>query len=154
VDEQGGKVFCLVEAQDAEPAASMHREATDWSPTISTRRRKAPRRRLLARQLGREDVDRLDHRRLRQQLGRLRHQSGRDKAPEVGLPARVVREGVEDAELRWAKADREPRDGCRFLLDQASPLSRKLVTSASLPGLASRRTSSPTVTIVGLPSTL
>ena len=64
----------------------MHREATDWSPTISTQSRKAPSRRLLSRQLDREDVDRLDYRRLRQQLGRLRHQSGRDMAPEVGLP--------------------------------------------------------------------
>ena len=36
---------------------------------------------------------------------------------------------------------------------RASPPSRKLVTSASLPGLATRRTSSPTVTIVKLPST-
>jgi hypothetical protein len=35
---------------------------------------------------------------------------------------------------------------------KASPPSRKLVTSASLPGFAIRRTTSPTVTIVVLPS--
>jgi hypothetical protein len=36
----------------------------------------------------------------------------------VCLAAGVVGEGVEDAELRWSKADREPCDRCRLLLDQ------------------------------------
>jgi hypothetical protein len=70
VDEQGGKVFCLVEAPDAETAVRVHQEPMGWSPTTSTRLRKAPSRRQLPRQLGRDDVDRLDHRRLRQQLRR------------------------------------------------------------------------------------
>src|SRR5215211_216297 len=74
--------------------------------------------RQLPRQLGRQDVDWLDDRWLRQQLRRLGHERGRHPAPKVGLAARVVGEGVEDAELRWAKADREPGDGRWFLLYQ------------------------------------
>src|SRR6266542_704271 len=65
-----------------------------------------------------DDVDRLDHRRLLEQLGGLRHQGVGDPTRQVGLPARVVGEGVEDAELRRPEADREPRDRRRLLLDQ------------------------------------
>ena len=55
--------------------------------------------RQLPGQLRRQAIDRLDHRWLRQQLRRLGHQGGRHLAAKVGLPARVIREGVEDAEL-------------------------------------------------------
>ena len=37
--------------------------------------------------------------------------------PQVCLTARVVREGVEDTELRRAKTDREPGDGGRLLVE-------------------------------------
>ena len=36
VDEQAGKIFCLVEAPDAETANTVHRRPTAWSPTRST----------------------------------------------------------------------------------------------------------------------
>ena len=61
-------------------------------------------------------------------------------------------EGIEDAELRGSKADREPGDSRRFLLRQGQAPSGKLVTSVSMPGLATRRTSSPTVTMARSPS--
>jgi len=55
---------------------------------------------VLLRKLGRKDLDRLDHGWLLQQLRRLGHQRGGYLAAEVCLAARVVGEGVEDAELR------------------------------------------------------
>jgi Protein of unknown function (DUF4242) len=121
VDEQGGKIFCLVEAPDAETAVRLYRDVHGLVPDHIPQGQKASGRRLLPGQLGREDVDRLDYRWLLQQLGRLGHQGGRHLTPQVGLPARVIGEGVEDAELRGAKADREPGEGCRFLLDQGQP---------------------------------
>jgi hypothetical protein len=54
--------------------------------------------RCLSRKLGREDLSLLDHRRLHEEVGRSRHQRRGDPARKVGLPTRVVREGVEDAE--------------------------------------------------------
>jgi hypothetical protein len=48
VDEQGGKVFCLVEAPDAEVAVRVYPKPTGWSPTTSTQWRTAPRQQLLA----------------------------------------------------------------------------------------------------------
>src|SRR4029453_1423284 len=71
----------------------------------------------LPRQLGRKDIDLLDNGRLCEKLGSFRHQCGRDAPGEVRLPARVVREGVEDAERRWTESYREPRDGCGLRLD-------------------------------------
>ena len=35
VDEEAGKTFCLVEADDAEAANTVHRKHTDWSRTRS-----------------------------------------------------------------------------------------------------------------------
>ena len=37
VDEKAGKIFCLVEAPDAEAANTVHRERTGWWPTTSSR---------------------------------------------------------------------------------------------------------------------
>jgi hypothetical protein len=99
--------------------------------------------RQLPRQLGREDVDRLDDRRLRQQLGRLGHQGGRDSAAEVRLAPRVVGESVEDAELRGSKTIANQAMVAGSSSTRAKPPSRKLITSASLPGLTTKRTSKP-----------
>ena len=97
----------------------------------------------LPRQLGRDDVDRLDHRWLRQQLGRLRHQRGSHLTAKVCLATRVVREGVEDAELRWAKADRELGNGCRFLLHQGQPSLKEAGHLGLLAGLGDQANKQP-----------
>src|SRR5215216_2915462 len=86
--------------------------------------RSAQLRQLLG-QLRRQDVDCLDDWWLRQQPRRLSHQSGRHLAPKVSSATRVVGKDVEDAELRWAKADREPGDGRRFLLHQGQAALRE-----------------------------
>jgi len=72
----------------------------------------------LPRKLGRQDIDLLDGGRLREEFGSRRLQSGSDTAGEVGLPARLIREGVEDAERGRPQADRKPRGRRRLLLDQ------------------------------------
>ena len=51
VDEAAGKIFCLVEAPDAEAANIVHRRRTASSPTRSTPSRKA---RAMSRDLVRE----------------------------------------------------------------------------------------------------
>ena len=44
VDEQAGRVFCLVEAPSADAAGEVHRQAHGWSPTTSTGFKKARRK--------------------------------------------------------------------------------------------------------------
>jgi hypothetical protein len=66
--------------------------------------------------LGRKNVKLLDHRRLREKLGSPRHQRRCDAARKVCLPARLIREGVKDAERRRPKADPKPRSRSRFFL--------------------------------------
>ncbi len=91
----------------------------------------------LSRKLGREDLGFLDNRRLREEVGRSRHQRRGDPARKVGLPARVVREG--------RRANHVVVPGSSWTIDR--PPRRKLATSASLPGFASSRTNSATVTM-------
>lgn len=67
-------------------------------------------------ELGGQYVDRLDVRRRAEQIVRLFHQSGSDRAVEVCLPAVIAGEDVEDAVRRVVELDREPRGGVRFLL--------------------------------------
>jgi hypothetical protein len=112
-------------------------------PTFNELLRGTTSQQLLARQLGREDVDRLDHRRLFQQLGRLGHQGGGHLATKVGLATGVVGEGVEDAELRWAETDREPGDGCWFLLHQGQASLQEAGYLSFLAGLGDQANKQP-----------
>src|ERR1700681_3372142 len=56
------------------------------------------RSRLLVTKLRRKDIDRLDRRRVREQLGCLRHEGGGDLAGEMRPPTRIVRKRVKDSE--------------------------------------------------------
>src|ERR1700733_2187294 len=62
----------------------------------------------LSRQFCSEKIDFLDDGRSRQQLVGLRHKLRGDSTPEMGLPARLVGEGVKDSERAWAELQREP----------------------------------------------
>src|SRR5258708_36439737 len=59
-------------------------------------------------QLGRQHIDRLDRRRLRQELGRLRHQRRGNLTSEMRLSSGLVGEGVENPERRWSDLEGEP----------------------------------------------
>ena len=54
--------------------------------------------------LDRQNVNFLNNRRLGKKLGGSRHERRRYLAGEVGLPARFVGEGIEDAEGGWSQA--------------------------------------------------
>src|SRR6185436_11039880 len=70
------------------------------------------------RKLGRQDVDFLDRGWLRKEVRGLGHERCRHLAGQVSLPARFVRERVEDAERRGTELNAEPRDRGRLLLDE------------------------------------
>src|ERR1700674_2808511 len=53
----------------------------------------------------------------------------------MSLPPGLVGESVEDAESRFSEADREPRDRCRFLLDQRKTTAKKVFYVSLFPGL-------------------
>src|SRR6266446_6154235 len=53
----------------------------------------------------------------------------------MSLPPSLVGENVEDAESRFSEADREPRDRCRFLLDQRKTTAKKVFYVCLFPGL-------------------
>src|SRR5947209_10987987 len=53
----------------------------------------------------------------------------------MSLPPSLVGENVEDAESRFSEADREPRDRCRFLLDQRKTTAKKVFHVCLFPGL-------------------
>ncbi len=101
-----------------------------------------------ARQLRSQDVDRTDVGRLADQVASLGHQCLGDATLKMGLAAGIGREHVEDS-----VAERPHLDGNQAVVSgsaftSASPPSRNRSKSASLPGFASRRTSSPTVTMI------
>lgn len=68
----------------------------------------------LSRQFRGEKVDILDRGRSRQQLVGLGHKCRGDGTTEMGLPARLVGEGVKDAERAWAELKCKPH-GCQHL---------------------------------------
>jgi hypothetical protein len=76
--------------------------------------------------------------------------SGRRRPGPRGVPAGRCRGGVEDAEPRWSKLVREPRDRCRFRFDRRQPALKEAGQLGLFPRLASSGSSSPTVTILAL----
>ena len=64
--------------------------------------------------LGGLDLDLVDLRVGLEQFVGAVHQLGGDLTVEVGLPALLVREGVEDAECGLVESEREPRRRLRF----------------------------------------
>src|ERR1700677_2092799 len=72
----------------------------------------------LSRQFCSEKIDFLDRGRSRQQLAGLGHERRGDGAAEMGLPARLVSEGVKDAKRARAKLKREPQRRRRLTLRQ------------------------------------
>jgi hypothetical protein len=79
----------------------------------------------LLRKLGGKDIDFLDGGRLCEQVVRLRHEQPREAAREIRLPARLVREGVEDAERRGSHPDSKPRGRGRLVLDHSEAITQK-----------------------------
>jgi len=77
------------------------------------------------RKLSCKNVNFLNNRWLGKQLGSLCHQGCRDLARKVGLPARLIREGVEDPEGRRPQTDPKPCSGCRFLLGERQTSTEK-----------------------------
>ena len=89
-----------------------------------------------------DDVEALDQRLLRKQVpGTLEQRSG-DWPGEMGLAALLVGERVEDAERRGAETKRKPAEGPGFCSTRARASRRNSASSSSLPGFASRRTTS------------
>jgi thiol-disulfide isomerase/thioredoxin len=86
-------------------------------------------------QFGREYVHFLDDRRLRQELGRVRHQRSGDAARQVCLPAILIWEGIENAERRRPKADGEPHRRGRLGFDEGQPSPQEGRDFVLFPGL-------------------
>ncbi|EEQ79736.1 hypothetical protein STAWA0001_0340, partial [Staphylococcus warneri L37603] len=84
-------------------------------------------------ELGGQDVQLLD-RRLAEQFAGLLAESGRNCAGQVRVAAGVVGEHVEDPEGGRAETDREPRDGGRLLLGEASPDAEEFLDLVFLAG--------------------
>ena len=93
----------------------------------------------LLRKFCRDNVDLLDVRWLSEEFVGPRHQRLGDLAGQVRLSARVIREHVEDCELRWSKADREPCRRIRLPLDQREPSFKKALHLFFLPRLRLQR---------------
>src|SRR6187399_539266 len=79
--------------------------------------------------LGRKDINHLEIRRLCQQFASVRHQRCRNGARKVRLPARVVWEGIKDAERRRAQLNSVPRDRSWFGLGERQGASEKVLDS-------------------------
>ena len=80
-----------------------------------------------------QDVQLLD-RGLAEQFAGLLAESGRNRARQVRVAAGVIGEHVEDPEGGGPEADREPRDGGRFLIDEPSPDAEELLDLVFLAG--------------------
>src|SRR5438477_2672511 len=88
----------------------------------------------LLRKLGREHVELLDGGRLRQEVGRLRHERGGNLPRKVRLAACIVGEGIENAERGWPEADREPGRRGRLPLYDGKPATEKALDLLLLSG--------------------
>ena len=80
----------------------------------------------LRRQLGAENLERLDGRRDGEQGRGLRHQRLRDRPVQVTLARGFVAEGVEDGERRRSEPQREPQQRGRLLIGEGDSLAQEI----------------------------
>src|SRR5262245_53676269 len=88
----------------------------------------------LRRELGAENLQRLDDRRRREQERRLGHQGLGDRSSQMTLTSRLIGERVEDRERRGSEPQGEPHERRGFLVGESEALVQELGDFLLLPG--------------------